>query len=266
MSNKWRNNYEYFFGFFFCTEQGCQIGHFMAILCAGHKKTHLAILWNLAIFSEIWPFFGPKFGSRDLPLFKFAILIRQTKCNFLLFYVLSLIKFWTTKLLLSILVLKTIFICKVFSAKLYAHIIFGSREFRTIFRGTPWGYTNNPTLPKPFSKEKSICETPHRLGYSFQTNKIKWNWKVLLFGVQDTNTKPKNVPLRNPFETPSDSRVSWTKEQAKQEIYTKIGRLQFCSLGFLELIPVKWKSIGVSAGHVSITKWQKLVLFTKYFF
>jgi len=76
----------------------------------------------------------------------------------------------------------------------------------------------------------------------------------LLFGVQDTNTKPKNVPLRNPFETPSDSRVSWTKEQAKQEIYTKIGRLQFCSLGFLELIPVKWKSIGVSAGHVSITK------------
>ena len=41
-------------------EQGCQIGHFLTgqfqniwsfFDCAGHEKTHLAILWNLAIFS-----------------------------------------------------------------------------------------------------------------------------------------------------------------------------------------------------------------------
>jgi len=50
-----------------------------------------------------------------------------------LIYVLSFIQFSARKLLLSIVVLKLIFNDKVFSTKLYAHEMFGSREFRTIF-------------------------------------------------------------------------------------------------------------------------------------
>jgi len=65
--------------------------------------------------------------------FKFAILVGQNRCNHLLFYVLSFIKFCARKLLLSPLVLKLIFNYNVFSTKLYAHEMFGSREFRTIF-------------------------------------------------------------------------------------------------------------------------------------
>ena len=75
-----------------------------------------------------------------------------------------------------------------------------------------WVYTDDPTLPKPSSKENEMCETPHRLGYSYQTSKNKSNWKVLLFGFHDTNTKPKSASLPKLFETPSDSQVSWTKE------------------------------------------------------
>jgi len=37
--------------------------------------------------------------------------------------------------------------------------------------------------------------------------------KVLLFGFHDINTKPKNLPLRDPVERPSDCRVSWITEQ-----------------------------------------------------
>jgi len=74
------------------------------------------------------------FGSRNnLNLHvKFAILISQNKCNHLLFYVLSSTEFCARKLLLSIAVLKLIFNYKVFSTKLHAHEMFGSREFRTI--------------------------------------------------------------------------------------------------------------------------------------
>ena len=46
-------------------------------------------------------------------------------------------------------------------------------------------------------------------------------------------TTLKNASLRNPVETPSVCRASWPKEQAKQEIYTKISKLQFCSGWFL---------------------------------
>jgi len=61
--------------------------------------------------------------------------------------------------------------------------------------------------------------------------------KVLLFGFHDINTKPNNASLHNPLERPSDCRVSWTKEQPKQEICRKIGRFQFCSfLTFLGLV------------------------------
>jgi len=69
--------------------------------------------------------------------FKFAILIKENKCNHLLFYVLSFIQFCARKLLLPIVFLKMVFIYKVFSTKLYAHEMFGSREFRTVFRVAP---------------------------------------------------------------------------------------------------------------------------------
>jgi len=65
--------------------------------------------------------------------FKFAIPIRQNKCNHLQFYVLSFIQCCARKLLLSTVVLKMIFICKVFSTKIYAHEMFGSYDFKTIF-------------------------------------------------------------------------------------------------------------------------------------
>ena len=45
----------------------------------------------------------------------------------------------------------------------------------------PLVYTNNPTLPKPSSKEKAMCEIPHRLQYSFQANKIKLKDFVVRF-------------------------------------------------------------------------------------
>jgi len=45
--------------------------------------------------------------------------------------------FLCKKLLLSLVVLKFTFNYKVFSTKLYAHEMFGSREFTTIFRGAP---------------------------------------------------------------------------------------------------------------------------------
>ena len=72
--------------------------------------------------------------------FKFAILIRQNKCDHLglLFYVLSFIQFCALKLLLPIvgLVLKFIFNYRVFFTKLYAHEMFGSRE-ELFFRVAP---------------------------------------------------------------------------------------------------------------------------------
>jgi len=84
----------------------------------------------------------PKFGREtfhsvsrnNLNLhFKFAILIRQKKYGHLglLFHVLSFIQFCARKLLLPIvgLVLKFIFNYRAFSTKLYAHEMFGSREF-----------------------------------------------------------------------------------------------------------------------------------------
>ena len=92
-----------------------------------------------------------------------------------------------------------------------------------------WVYTNNATSSKPSSKEKSMCETPQRLGFLFKTTAIQWNLKVLLFGFHGINTKPKYVSFRDPIARPSDCRVSWTKEQTKQDIYTKIGRFQFSS-------------------------------------
>jgi len=36
--------------------------------------------------------------------------------------------------------------------------------------------------------------------------------------------------MRYASERLSDSRVSWAKEQTKQEMYAEIGRFQFCSL------------------------------------
>jgi len=36
-----------------------------------------------------------------------------------------------------------------------------------------WAYTNNATLSKPSSKEKSMCETLQRLGFLFQTDRIQ---------------------------------------------------------------------------------------------
>jgi len=66
--------------------------------------------------------------------FKFAIVIRQNKCNHLVCYAQCFIQFCARKFLLSIVVLKMIFIYKAFSAKLYAHEMFGLQEFRTIFR------------------------------------------------------------------------------------------------------------------------------------
>ena len=69
------------------------------------------------------------------------IFIRQNKCDHLgrLFYVLSFIQFCARKLLLPIicLALKFIFNYRVFSTKLHAHQMFGSREFITIFRVAP---------------------------------------------------------------------------------------------------------------------------------
>ena len=64
--------------------------------------------------------------------FKLAILIRQNKCNRLLFYVLSFIQFCARKLLVLLVVLKVIFIYKIFSTKLYPQEMFMSRAFRTI--------------------------------------------------------------------------------------------------------------------------------------
>jgi len=86
----------------------------------------------------------PKFGSRDLPLwvakyfrfslhFTFAVLIKQNKCNCLLFHVLSFTEFCARKLLQLIVVLKMIFMYKVFSTKLCAHEMFWSRQFENIF-------------------------------------------------------------------------------------------------------------------------------------
>ena len=49
--------------------------------------------------------------------------------------------------------------------------------------------------------------------------------KILLFDFHGINTKPKNALLCNPVERPSDCRVRWIKQQTKQEIYRKIGRL-----------------------------------------
>jgi len=61
-----------------------------------------------------------------------------------MFYVLNFVQFCARKLLLLIvcLTLKFTFGYRVFSTKLYVHQIFGSREFRTIFRVAPksiWG-------------------------------------------------------------------------------------------------------------------------------
>jgi len=42
--------------------------------------------------------------------------------------------------------------------------------------------------------------------------------KVLLCGFHDINTKPKGVSLSDLVERPSDCRVSWTKDQTKQQI------------------------------------------------
>ena len=50
---------------------------------------------------------------------------------------LSFVQFYARKLLLSIVVLKFIFNYRVFSTKIYAHEMFESREFRTIFRVAP---------------------------------------------------------------------------------------------------------------------------------
>ena len=75
-------------------------------------------------------------GSRNnLNLhFKFAIIVRQNICNRLLFYVLSFIQFCARKLLLSIVVLKLIFIYDVFSTKLYAHEMCGSGDLEKFHR------------------------------------------------------------------------------------------------------------------------------------
>ena len=64
--------------------------------------------------------------------FKFAILIGKNECSHLLFCVLSFVKFCARKFLLSLVVSKVIVNYKVFSTKLYAHEMFGSREFRTL--------------------------------------------------------------------------------------------------------------------------------------
>jgi len=50
------------------------------------------------------------------------------------------------KLLLSIVVLKCIFNYRAFSTKLYAHEMFGSREFITIFYGRAKKYVRTPGL------------------------------------------------------------------------------------------------------------------------
>ena len=68
------------------------------------------------------------------------------------FHVLSFIQFCARKLLLPIvgLDLKFIFNYRVFSTKLYAHEMFGSRKLRTIFRVAPksiWGL-----LPRAYAR------------------------------------------------------------------------------------------------------------------
>jgi len=60
----------------------------------------------------------------------------DNKCNHLLLYVPSFMKFCARKLLQSMLVLKLIFDYKIFSTKLHAHDMFGSREFKTISQGS----------------------------------------------------------------------------------------------------------------------------------
>jgi len=71
----------------------------------------------------------------------------------------------------------------------------------------------------------------------------EWNsvkLKVLLLGFHEINAKPKNVPLRDPLERPSDCRVSWTKESMK---FTgkSVGFNRAAFLGFFGLIPVTLK-------------------------
>jgi len=70
--------------------------------------------------------------------FEFAILIRKNKCDHLglLFYVLSFIQY----------VRKNCLNCRVSSTKLYAHEMFGSREFRTIFSSRSEKYLGAPAI------------------------------------------------------------------------------------------------------------------------
>jgi len=74
-------------------------------------------------------------GSRNIfnfiSNFPFSL---DNKCNHLLLYVPSFMKFCARKLLQSMLVLKLVFNYKIFSTKLYASEMFGSREFETIFQ------------------------------------------------------------------------------------------------------------------------------------
>ena len=60
-----------------------------------------------------------------------------------------------------------------------------------------------------------------------------------------TSTQNQNASLRNPVERLSDCRAKSAKEQAKQEIYTKLSSLQFCSfLSFFQAgschVEMKW--------------------------
>jgi len=81
---------------------------------------------------------------------------------------------------------------------------------------------------KTFFQRESNVWNSGMLGFFFKWTNFSKK-RILFFGFHDINTKPKNASLRNLVERPSDCRVRWTKEQPNQEIYRKIGRLQFCS-------------------------------------
>ena len=113
--------------------------------------------------------------------FKFAFLIKSDNLG-LLFHVLSFIQFCERKLLLPIvgLVLKFIFKYRVFSTKLYAHKMFGSWEFKTIFLGS---------LQKVFG---GPCNIQIMRATGKNTLEASWHrWRTLWDIVHDTEEKSR---------------------------------------------------------------------------
>jgi len=99
---------------------------------------------------------------------------------------------------------------------------------------------------KTFFQTESNVRNSATFGLFVSNEQKSLKNKVLLFGFHDINTKPNYASLHNPLERPSFCRVSWTKEQPKQEICREIGRFQLCS--FLNVSRVGFSHVEINRG------------------